>query len=189
MSRIGYGRVSTSDQRPRAQLDALIEAGCDSELCFIDNGVSGVKAHRPELDRMLVVLRKGDVVVITRLDRLGRSVQNLVELVDRFRKMGVELVVLTQGIDTTTPAGKMMFHMVAAIAEFEHDLISERTREGLKAARARGKLGGRKPSYTANQAKTARSLRAAGEMSAEEIGRVLGVSRATVYRMFKDDAA
>jgi DNA invertase Pin-like site-specific DNA recombinase len=187
MAKVGYGRVSTNDQRPRAQLDALIEAGCDPELRFIDNGVSGVKAHRPELDRMLSVLRKGDVVVITRLDRLGRSVQNLVELVERFRQMGVELVVLTQGIDTTTPAGKMLFHMVAAIAEFEHDLISERTREGLKAAKARGKLGGRKPSYSVHQAQTARDLHAKGELTAEEIGRVIGVSRATVFRMVKDE--
>lgn len=186
MTRIGYGRVSTHDQHSRAQLDALLAAGCDPEMCFIDNGVSGVKASRAELDRMLTRLRKGDVVVITRLDRLGRSVQNLVELVDRFRKLGVELVVLTQGIDTTTAAGKMLFHMVAAIAEFEHDLISERTREGLKAARARGKLGGRKPSYTPQQAGTARMLHDQGDHSAEEIGAILGVSRATVYRMIKD---
>ena len=162
MAKVGYGRVSTSDQHSRAQLDALIEAGCDPDLIFIDNGVSGVKASRPQLDKMLAKLRKGDILVITRLDRLGRSVANLVELVYRLGKMGVELVVTTQGLDTTTPGGKLLFNIMASIAEFERDLISERTREGLKAAKARGKLGGRKPTYTDDQAKVARSLHAAG---------------------------
>lgn len=185
MAKVGYGRVSTSDQHSRAQLDALLAAGCDPELIFIDNGVSGIKASRPQLDRMLAKLRSGDILVITRLDRLGRSVANLVELVDRLGKMGVELVVTTQGLDTTTPGGKLLFNIMASIAEFERDLISERTREGLKAAKARGKLGGRKPSYTADQAKTARMLHAGGEHTAEEIGAILGVSRATTYRMIK----
>ena len=183
MTRIGYGRVSTTDQHARAQLDALLEAGCDPDLIFIDNGVSGIKASRPQLDKMLARLRKGDTVVITRLDRLGRSVKNLVELVDRLGKLGVDLVATTQGLDTTTPGGKLLFNIMASIAEFERDLISERTREGLHAARARGHLGGRKPSYSPDQAETARMLKARGEHSAEEIGGILGVSRATVYRM------
>lgn len=185
MSKVGYGRVSTLDQHARAQLDALIEAGCDPDLIFIDNGVSGMKAHRPELDKCLAKLRKGDALVITRLDRLGRSVQNLIEMVNRLGEMGVDLLVTTQGLDTTTPGGKLMFHVIAAIAEFERDLISERTREGLKAAKARGHLGGRKPSYSQNQQQTARDLHAKGELTAEEIGQVIGVSRATVYRMLK----
>jgi DNA invertase Pin-like site-specific DNA recombinase len=184
MARIGYGRVSTSDQHSRAQFDALTDADCDK--VFIDNGISGMKASRPELDKALAYLRSGDTLVITRLDRLGRSVQNLVELVSGLGERGVELVVLTQGIDTTTPAGKMLFHVIASIAQFERDLIAERTREGLKAAKARGKLGGRKPAYTPQQAKVARDLKADGELTAEEIGRVIGVSRATVYRMLKE---
>lgn len=186
MARIGYGRVSTTDQHSRAQLDALIEAGCDPKLIFIDNGVSGIKASRPQLDLCLSKLRKGDVLVITRLDRLGRSVANLVALVDKLGQMDVELVVTTQGLDTTTPGGKLLFNIMASIAEFERDLISERTREGLKAAKARGKLGGRKVSYTEHQAQTARDLHAKGELTAEEIGSVLGKSRATVYRMIRE---
>ncbi len=185
MSKVGYGRVSTLDQHARAQLDALTEAGCDPDLIFIDNGVSGMKAHRPELDKCLAKLRSGDTLVITRLDRLGRSVQNLIELVNRLGKMGVDLLVTTQGLDTTTPGGKLMFHVIAAIAEFERDLISERTREGLKAAKARGKLGGRRPTYSQDQAGVARDLHARGDHTAEEIGAILGVSRATVYRMIK----
>ena len=121
------------------------------------------------------------------VDRLGRSLQDLVEFLTNLHALKIDLFLKTQGIDTTTPAGKMLFHMVAAIAEFEHDLISERTREGLKAAKARGKLGGRKPSYSVHQAQTARDLHAKGELTAEEIGRVIGVSRATVFRMVKDE--
>jgi DNA invertase Pin-like site-specific DNA recombinase len=181
---IGYGRVSTTDQHPAMQHDALTAAGCDP--IFIDNGVSGMKASRPELDRCLAFLREGDCLMITKLDRLGRSVVNLVELVDKLNALGVDLVVLDQpGMDTRTSTGKMIFTVVAAMAQFERDLISERTREGLKAAKARGKLGGRKPSYTPGQAQTARMLHDQGEHSAEEIGAILGVSRATVYRMIK----
>jgi DNA invertase Pin-like site-specific DNA recombinase len=185
MARIGYGRVSTSDQHSRGQVDALVEAGCDKDMVFIDEGVSGVKASRPQLDLCLSRLRKGDILVITRLDRLGRSVSNLVELVNKLGAMGVDLIVTTQAIDTTTPGGRLMFNIMASIAEFEHDLIVARTREGLAAAKARGKLGGRKPSYTAHQAATVKSLHAAGELTAEEIGRVVGVSRSTVYRMLQ----
>lgn len=186
MARIGYGRVSTLDQHARAQYDTLIEAGCDPDLIFIDNGVSGMKAHRPELDKCLAKLRSGDTLVITRLDRLGRSTQNLIELVNRLGEMGVDLVATEQpGMDTTTPMGKMIFTVIAAVAQFERDLISERTREGLKAAKARGHLGGRKPSYSADQARVAKDLHAAGQHTAEEIGAILGVSRATIYRMLK----
>jgi DNA invertase Pin-like site-specific DNA recombinase len=184
-ARIGYGRVSTSDQHSRSQLDALLAADCDPNLIFIDNGVSGVKASRPQLDAMLSRLREGDTVVITRLDRLGRSVANLVALVKDLGDRGVDLIVLTQGIDTSTPGGKLLFHVMAAIAEFEHDLIAERTKEGLTAAKARGHLGGRKPSYTPQQAETAKMLHAKGQNNAEEIGAILGCSRATVYRMLQ----
>jgi DNA invertase Pin-like site-specific DNA recombinase len=188
MARIGYGRVSSSDQHSRGQLDALVEAGCDKDLCFIDEGISGVKAARPQLDLCLAQLRHGDTLVITRLDRLGRSVSNLVELVNKLGERGIDLIVTTQSIDTSSPGGRLLFHVLASIAEFEHDLILERTREGLAAAKARGRLGGRKVSYTANQAKTVRSLHAAGELTAEEIGRVVGLSRSTVYRALKATA-
>lgn len=183
MSRVGYGRVSTKDQHVASQQDALRQAGCDP--IFIDEGVSGVKASRPELDKAIAYLRKDDVLVITRLDRLGRSVANLVQLLEKLRTNGVQLVVTEQGIDTTTTYGKLLFNIIASFAEFEHDLMLERTRDGLAAAKARGRMGGRKVSYTPLQAKTARSMKATGEHTAEEIGRTLGVSRATVYRMLQ----
>jgi DNA invertase Pin-like site-specific DNA recombinase len=189
MSKVGYGRVSTTDQHSRGQLDALVEAGVDKDMIFIDEGVTGTKASRPELDKCLAMLRRGDVLVITRLDRLGRSVSSLVALVKDLGDKGVDLIVLTQGIDTSTPGGKLVFHIMSGIAEFEHDLIVERTKEGLKAAKARGKVGGRKPSYSPNQAQTAQALHAKGELTAEEIGDVLHVSRATVYRMLREQAA
>ena len=171
MARIGYGRVSTLDQKAEAQRDILTEAGCDR--IFIDEGVSGMKASRPQLDACLEYVRKGDVLVCTKPERLGRSVRNLIELV------------LHQGLDTSTPAGKLLFHVLASIAEFERDIIAERTKEGLKAARARGRVGGRPVSYTPLQAKTACAMKATGEHTAAEIGRTLGVSRATVYRMLQ----
>jgi DNA invertase Pin-like site-specific DNA recombinase len=113
-------------------------------------------------------------------------VANLVQLLEKLRTGGIQLVVTEQGIDTTTTYGKLLFNIVAAFAEFEHDLMLERTRDGLAAAKARGKLGGRPPSYTPLQAKTARTMKATGEHTADEIGRTLGVSRATVYRMLQE---
>jgi DNA invertase Pin-like site-specific DNA recombinase len=195
MAKIGYARVSTADQNDDSQVDELKACGCDQ--IFIDHGVSGKHASRPELDKAIAYLREGDVFVITRLSRAMRSLHQLLDLVngtkandykDGLKARGVGLVVLKQKIDTTTSAGRLQFHIFAAIDEFQRELIVEGTLEGLAAAKARGKVGGRKPSYTANQAKTARSLHAQGELTAEEIGRVIGVSRATVYRMLKDDA-
>ncbi len=183
MSTIGYGRVSTRDQNPDSQRDALARAGCDRT--FIDHGVSGTKASRPELDKCLAFLRPGDVLVITRLDRLGRSLGDLIRIANDLRIRGIDLLVTEQNINTTTPEGRFMFAMIGAIAEFEHDLMAARTRDGLAAAAARGKLGGRKPSYTPEQARQAKRMQDEGELTAAEIGRVLGVSRATVYRMVK----
>jgi DNA invertase Pin-like site-specific DNA recombinase len=187
MSKIGYARVSTSGQCDDSQVDELTAYGCDK--LFIDHGISGKHAARPELDKALAYLREGDVLVITRLSRAMRSLKHLLALADDLRERGVGLKVLKQDIDTTTPTGRLVFNILGAIDEFQRELIVEGTREGLAAAKSRGKLGGRKPSYTEHQAQTARSLHAAGELSAEEIGRVIGVSRATVYRMLKAEAA
>jgi DNA invertase Pin-like site-specific DNA recombinase len=196
MAKIGYARVSTADQNDDSQVDELKAYGCDN--IFIDHGVSGKRASRPELDKALAYLRPGDVFVITRLSRAMRSLHQLLDLVngtrandydDGFKKRGIGLKVLKQDIDTTTSQGRLIFNILAAIDEFQRELIVDGTREGLAAAKARGKVGGRKPSYTLNQAKTARSLHAQGELTAEEIGRVIGVSRATVYRMLKDYTA
>jgi DNA invertase Pin-like site-specific DNA recombinase len=186
MAKIGYARVSTADQNDDSQVDELKAYGCDR--VFIDHGVSGKLAARPELDKCVDFLREGDVLVVTRMSRAMRSLKHMLALVDELQAKGAGLKVLKQDIDTTTPNGRLIFHIFAAIDEFQRELIVEGTNEGLAAAKARGKLGGRKPSYTEHQAKTARSLHAQGELTAEEIGRVIGVSRATVYRMIKDDA-
>jgi DNA invertase Pin-like site-specific DNA recombinase len=141
--RIGYGRVSTRDQHPEAQHDAFAAAGC--EQMFIDKA-SGKLARRPELDKALLSAnRSGDQLVITKLDRLGRSLEHLIELSKLLQTRGVDLVVVDQGIDTSTAVGRMFFQVLGAIAEFEHALMSERTLDGLAAARARGRTGGQKP--------------------------------------------
>ena len=148
--RIGYGRVSTRDQNPDAQHDALTAAGC--EQIFTDKA-SGTLGRRPELDKaLLVACRRGDQLVITKLDRLGRSLEHLIQLSRELERSGVDLVVLDQGIDTSTAVGRMFFHILGAIAEFEHALMSERTLDGLAAARARGNTGGQKPKLTPRQA-------------------------------------
>jgi DNA invertase Pin-like site-specific DNA recombinase len=184
--RIGYARVSTNDQHPEAQAERLTAAGC--ERVYTDKGVSGKLARRPQWDALLGQLRPGDVLVTVRLDRIGRSVKNLIEVTGDLAERKVDLVVLDQGIDTTTPAGRMLFHVLAAIAEFEHDLIRERTMDGLAAARARGRTGGRKAKLTPAQVAHARRLYdEVGEdgkraHTVEEIGKLLGVTRTTVYR-------
>jgi DNA invertase Pin-like site-specific DNA recombinase len=183
MSRIGYARVSTKGQKDDTQVDELEAAGCDR--IFVDLGVSGKHAARPELDAALAYLRKGDVFVITRLSRAMRSLKHMIALAEDLQERGIDLIVLKQQIDTTTPTGRLVFHILAAMDEFQRELIVEGTLEGLAAAKARGKLGGRRPSYTEHQAQTARDLHAKGELSAEEIAAVLGVSRATYYRMIK----
>ena len=183
--RIGYGRVSTRDQNPDGQRDALIAAGCDQ--VHIDKA-SGKLARRPELDKALLVARAGDQLVITKLDRLGRSLEHLIELSKNLAVRGVDLVVLDQGIDTSTPVGRMFFQILGAIAEFEHALMSERTRDGLEAARARGRRGGQRPKLTARQVKIARAMYdeigADGRRvyTVQQIADEFGVSRPTIYR-------
>jgi DNA invertase Pin-like site-specific DNA recombinase len=183
--RIGYGRVSTRDQNPDAQEDALTAAGCDP--VFVDKA-SGKLASRPELDKALIAAREGDEFVITKLDRLGRSLKNLIELSEQMEKKGVNLVVLSQGIDTSTPAGRMFFQILGAIAEFERALIVERTRDGLEAARARGRVGGRKKALRPRQVELAQQLYdELGEdgkrkHTVQDIADELGVARTTIYR-------
>jgi DNA invertase Pin-like site-specific DNA recombinase len=153
--RIGYGRVSTRDQNPDAQDDALHATGC--ERIFIDKA-SGKLARRPELDKALVVARRGDQLVITKFDRLGRSLEHLINLSKELQGRGVDLIVLDHGIDTSTAVGRMFFQILGAIAEFEHALMSERTLDGLEAARARGRTGGQRPKLTRRQAKIAQQM-------------------------------
>ena len=139
-------------------------------------------AKRPALSEALRYLRSGDTLVVAKLDRLGRSVKNLKEISDELQNRGIGLKALSQGIDTTTPGGRLFFHMLAAIAEFEHDLIVERTQDGLAAARARGRKGGRRPKMTDNRINQARAMYEAHGHTVQEIAETFGVSRATIYR-------
>jgi DNA invertase Pin-like site-specific DNA recombinase len=178
--KIGYGRVSTRDQNPDAQHDALAAAGCDQ--VFIDKA-SGTLASRLALDKALLSAnRAGDQLVVTKLDRLGRSLEHLISLSRDLQAAGVDLVVLDQGIDTSTAVGRMFFQILGAIAEFEHALMSERTIDGLTAARARGRTGGQKPRLTPRQAKIAREMYESGEHTVQQIADEFGVSRPTIYR-------
>lgn len=184
--RIGYGRVSTRDQNPASQRDALTAARC--EEVFIDKA-SGKLARRPELDKALLTAgRAGDQLVVTKLDRLGRSLEHLIELSRHLEAKGVDLVVLDQGIDTSTAVGRMFFHILGAIAEFEHALMSERTMDGLAAARARGRTGGQKPKLGPRQVRLAREMydeRGADgkrRYTVAQIAAEFGVARPTIYR-------
>jgi DNA invertase Pin-like site-specific DNA recombinase len=185
--RVGYARVSTRDQHPQAQHDTLLAAGCDPGHIYIDK-VSGKHAHRPELDKALLVLRKGDQLAVTKLDRLGRSLAHLITLSAELQQRGVDLMVLDQGIDTAIAVGRMFFQILGAIAEFEHALMSERTRDGLAAARARGRTGGQKPKLGPRQVKLAQQMcNELGEdgkrrYTVAEIAAEFGVARPTIYR-------
>jgi len=141
--RLGYARVSTADQKLRMQIDALEAAGCDA--LFRDHGISGSRADRPGLDALLGTVSSGDMVVVFKLDRLGRSVLHLADLLVRFRESEVHFCSLSEGINTATPGGKLVYHVFSAFAEFQRDVIIENTREGLEATRRRGTRLGRPP--------------------------------------------
>ncbi|MHB1432005.1 MAG: recombinase family protein [Streptosporangiaceae bacterium] len=184
--RIGYARVSTNDQHPEAQADRLMAAGC--ERVYVDRGVSGALARRPEWDRCRDTLREADVLVVVRLDRIGRSVKNLIDVVNELGERGVNLIALDQQVDTTTPTGKLVFHVLSAISEFERDIIKERTADGLAAARARGRVGGRKRKLSDAQVALARRLYdEVGDdgkraHTVDQIAGMVGVTRGTIYR-------
>ena len=177
---IGYARVSTADQNPELQIDALKKAGCDR--IFIDEGVSGSKKSRPELDKCLDHVRKGDSLVVWKLDRLGRSLPHLLEVVGDLEQRGIQFKSLQETIDTSTPGGKLVFHVFCSLAEFERDLIRERTNAGLAAARARGRNGGRPSVLTPEQVKMGKALAVNRDIPIGEICKQLGCSRATYYR-------
>ena len=177
---IGYARVSTFDQTLILQQDALAATKC--ERVFTDT-VSGAKSERPGLTEALDFLRPGDVLVVWRLDRLGRSLKMLIETLTLLSERGIGFRSLTEQIDTTTPGGKLIFHIFGSLAEFERDLIRERTQAGLAAARARGRKGGRpKKLGTPGKLAMARSLYSDQNNSIEDICKTLGISRATLYR-------
>ena len=176
---IGYARVSTDDQKADLQHDALRAAGC--ARWFTDTA-SGALDKREQLELLLDYIRPGDVLVVWRLDRLGRSVRHLTETVNTLAERGIGFRSLTEGIDTTTPAGKLVFHIFAALAEFEREIIRERTNAGLAAARARGRKGGRRPKLTPGKLATARQLYDAKDKTVGEIAEIVGVARSTLYR-------
>ena len=182
---IGYVRVSTNDQNTALQRNALECAGC--ELIFEDK-ISGRTSDRPGLKRVLRTLSEGDTLVVWKLDRLGRSVKQLVDLVGELHKQGVQFKSLTDAIDTGTPSGRFFFHVMASLAEMERELIVERTRAGLDVARQLGRKGGRKPKMTESKIESAKKLLASG-VPAKDVAKNLGVSVPTLYRWIPASAA
>ncbi len=180
---IGYARVSTSDQELALQLDALMEQGCQRDHIFIDYS-SGAKAQRPGLDDCLRVLEEGDLLLVWRLDRLGRSMPHLVRVIETLREKGVGFRSICDGIiDTTTASGELIFNMFSALAQFEQRLIQERTRAGLAAARARGRTGGRKPLNPDDpRVQTAKAMYKEKRVAIKDICQTLRISRSTFYR-------
>ena len=174
---IGYARVSTQDQNPQLQLDAL--AGAGSEQVFHETA-AGTFRDRPELSACLRTLRKGDALVVWKLDRLARSLKDLVEVIHDLNRRGVGFRSLTESIDTTTPGGRLVFHIFGALAEFEHSLIRERTIAGLNAARARGRKGGRKHALSDQDVRKAAAMLSDPKITKTEVAKHVGVSRVTL---------
>lgn len=186
---IGYARVSTKSQQTDRQEQDLLSAGVRKDDTYVDHGVSGARASRPELDKALSALHSGDTLVITTLDRLGRSTQNMLQLASELRSKGVNLRVLNLGggdVDTATPMGNMMFTVMASLAQMEREIKLERMNDSITKRRAAGRdLGGRKPQYTESQIRNASQLIASGQAAAQ-VARDLGMSRATLYRRMSE---
>jgi len=178
----GYARVSTESQNLDRQLDALQKYGVDH---IYNEKLTGTKRERPELDKMLDRMTEGDVVVVESLSRLGRSTKDLIELTEIFQSKGVNLVSLKESINTNTPTGRLLFTLMSAIAQFERDVIADRTREGLNAARARGRIGGR-PKTNIDAVKKAVKLYNTGQYTIKEIEELTGVKKDTLYRNMKE---
>jgi DNA invertase Pin-like site-specific DNA recombinase len=175
---IGYARVSTQDQNLELQRKALTKAGCEK---VFEDKMSGTRAERPGLAKTLEMLREGDTLVVWKLDRLGRSVKQLVDLVGDLREQDIQFKSLTDAIDTATPSGRFFFHVMASLAEMERELTVERTRAGLEVARQLGRKGGRKPKMTDSKVESAKKLLASG-VPPKDVAKNLGVSVPTLYR-------
>lgn len=178
--RIGYARVSTQEQDTQAQISALEEAGCER---IFQEKTSGGRWERPELHRLLGQLRTGDVVIVWKLDRLSRSLKDLLVTLERIERMGADFQSLTESIDTGTPAGRMMMQIVGSFAEFERAMLRERTKNGLDAARQEGRVGGRRPKLTAQQQKEVVTLVATGQRTGADAARLFRVHPSTVTRL------
>ena len=181
--KFGYARVSTDDQVTESQLDALTAAACER---IFQERASGGRWDRPELHRMLDQLRPGDVVVVWKLDRLSRSLKDLLTIMEKIHAAGAGFRSLTEAIDTTTPAGRMMMQMVGVFAEFEREMIRERTKAGLERARKKGRHPGRKPKLSEDQRQEIRALVASGRRSEAETARIFGVHRSTISRVVRE---
>lgn len=184
--RIGYARVSTDDQNLAGQLDQLERAGCAP---IYSEHASGSKDDRPELAQALKALRAGDNLVVCRLDRLGRSLPHLVATVDELARRSIGFESLAERIDTTSAGGTLIFHIFASLAQFERQLISERTKAGLAAGRARGRMGGRPPALTLKQVREAKRLLEDPQATVTDVAKTYGVSRATLYKGLRQLAA
>jgi DNA invertase Pin-like site-specific DNA recombinase len=186
MTKIGYARVSTAEQELNLQIDALKKAGCLEKNIFIDK-ISGSKKERPGLDKALKILKEKDTLIVWRLDRLGRSMPHLVSLIEDLRKNKIFFKSICDGvIDTTTASGELIFNIFSCLAQFERRLIVERTKAGLSAARARGKLGGRKPITIDNpKVKMAKKMHADKTIEIQDICKTLNISRPSLYRYLR----
>lgn len=182
--RIGYARISTLDQNLDLQIDALKKAGCDE---IKTDKISGVTSERPGLEALKTMARSGDTIVVWRLDRLGRSLRHLVEIVNMFKDNGIGFESLQESINTTTTTGNLVFHIFASLSEFERDLIRARTQAGLAAARARGKMGGRPPKLSDAQLKKMQEMYDSRTLSVVDICKIIGISKVTFYRYVIQD--
>lgn len=176
---VGYARVSTQDQKPELQLDALQAAGCEK---VFEEKASGAQRDRPQLKAAVAYMRDGDTLVVWKLDRLARSIKQLIETVEELEGRGIGFRSMTEAIDTTTPGGRLVFHIFGALAEFERSIIRERTMAGLASAKARGRLGGRPPALSAEDLAHARALLRDPEITVEQVAKRLGVVPSTLYR-------
>ena len=179
---VGYARVSTEDQTTRLQTDALKSAGCEK---IFEEKASGTSTERPQLTQLLEILRRGDVLVVWRLDRLGRNLPHLIETVQKLVDNKIGFRSLSESLDTTTSGGRFIFNVFGSLAQFERDIISERTRAGLAAARARGRFGGRKPKITPDKLKTARALLKDPDHTIKNAASAIGVHYVTLWRTLK----
>ncbi|NQU35614.1 MAG: recombinase family protein [Bacteroidetes bacterium] len=179
---IGYVRISTTDQNLDLQLDSLKQVGCEK---IYEDQASGAKTDRDGLNGALDLLRKGDTIVVWRLDRLGRSLKHLIEVMNQINDIGCYFKSVQENIDTSSPGGKLIFHVFGALAEFERDIIRERTKAGLAAAKARGRIGGRPRKMDKKKIGYARTLMDDPKNTVDDVCEILGVSRATLYRYLK----
>jgi DNA invertase Pin-like site-specific DNA recombinase len=175
---IGYARVSTQDQNLELQFLALNKIGCEK---IYQDKISGARNNRPGLQQALDELRKGDTLVVWKLDRLGRTVKGLIDLINQLQEKDIHFKSITDNVDTSTPSGRFFFHMMASLAQMERELVAERTKAGLASAKSQGRIGGRKRKMTKSKIESAKKLLASG-MSPKDVARNLGVSIPTLYR-------